>query len=85
MVTAIYNMVGKFGVLKNNPKQPMSRFQGLKCPTVLRDFSVQTLGMDRVPKFQIYLHNKTIASRKLWTLSESFFRYLELGQNFVNN
>ena len=46
--------------------QPMSRFQGLKCPTILFDFLVQKVGTERVPKVQIYLHNKTIASKQLF-------------------
>ena len=62
-VTAIYHMVGGNWSLKI---QPMSRFQGLRYPpTVLRDFSVQKVGTERVPKVQIYLHNKMIASKQL--------------------
>ena len=55
-------MVGKFWSLKI---QPMSRIQGLKCLTVLRDFPVNKVGTERVPKFQIYSHNKTIASKQI--------------------
>ena len=35
------------------------------CPTVLRDFTVQKVGTETVPKVQIYLHKKTIASKQL--------------------
>ena len=61
-VTAIYNMAGKFWILKI---QPTSRFQELKCPTVLRDFPLQEVGTKRVPKVQIYLHNRNISSKRL--------------------
>ena len=43
----------------------MSRFQGLKCPIVLRGFPVQKVGTEWVPRVQIYLHNKTIASKQI--------------------
>ena len=46
--------------------QPMNRFQEMKCPTILRDFTVQKVGTERVSKIQIYLHNKMIASKKLF-------------------
>ena len=55
-------MVGKFISLKI---QPMSLFQVLKCPTVPSYFTVQKVGTERVLKFQIYLHNKMIYSKKL--------------------
>ena len=60
-VTAIYCMAGKFWSLKI---QPISHFQGLKCPTILCDFPIQKLGTGKVPKVQIYLHNKIIASKQ---------------------
>ena len=53
-LTAIYNMGGKFWSLKT---QPMSHFQLLKCPTIIRDFPVQKVVTERVPRLQIYLHN----------------------------
>ena len=58
-VTAIHNMAGKFW---SHKIQPMSCFQGLKYPTILRNFPVQKVGTERVPKVQIYLHNKNIVS-----------------------
>ena len=35
------------------------------CPTVIRDFPVQKVGTETVPKVQTYLHNKTIAGKQL--------------------
>ena len=43
----------------------MSRFQGLMCPTILCGISAQKLGTERVPKVQIYMQKKTIASKQL--------------------
>ena len=53
------------GEILESKIQPMSYFRGLKCPNVLREFPVQKVGTERVPKVQIYLHNKTIASKYL--------------------
>ena len=56
----------------------MSRFRGLKCPTVLRDFPVQNVVTERVPKVQIYLHNKTIASEQLYSqITKNIFTHLK--------
>ena len=52
-------MAGKFWTLKI---QPMNPFKGFMCPTVIHDFPVPKLGTERMPKFQIYFYNNTIAT-----------------------